>query len=158
MKNFDIDTDSKTVTIAVNPKIYPLEVVYSAAYTFLDRSYVIIDGDPDKEILVQLKAKNNDENLEILAQNFNNELVGYAVYVVQAARTSTIRQTIVERALKTVDKVEEEKEDSDYLEDTLGIAKPWTPDSAKGLELPEELKEDELKNSVEKKENEGETN
>ena len=142
MKNFDIDANLKAVTITVNPKIYPLEVVYSAAYTFLDRSYVIIDGDPNEEIFVQLKAKKDDENLELLAQNFNNELVSYAVYVVQAARTSAVRQAIVERALKTVGIVEEEiGEDFDYVEDPLGIAKPWTPESAEGLELPEELKE-----------------
>ena len=43
------------VILTVNPKIYPLETVYSAAYTFLDKAYILLDGDPKKEIIVKLK-------------------------------------------------------------------------------------------------------
>jgi hypothetical protein len=57
MENFEIDKESNSVVVSVNPKIFPLEVIYSAAYVFLDRAYIMIDGDPQEDILVQLKTK-----------------------------------------------------------------------------------------------------
>ncbi len=143
MGNFEVDRESNSVIVSVNSKIFPLEVIYSAAYVFLDRVYVMMDGNPQESIVVQLKAKNSNEDLQSLALEFNNELVSYAVYVVQAARTSEIRKAIVQRALATVEEAAEESEEEiekpeeegpfEYVEDPLGIAKPWTPESAKGI-------------------------
>jgi His-Xaa-Ser system protein HxsD len=158
IKNFKIDKKENSVFLFINPKIYPLEVLYSAGYVLLDRAYVILDGDPKKEIIVQLKAKSKNENLEELALDFNNELISYAVYVVQAARTDEIRKAIVERALLTAEEIipkeesfprgskkEEffEEEEDEWIDDPLGIAKPWTPEAAKGIKPLEELEEDE---------------
>ena len=144
MEKFEIDKESNSVVISVNPKIFPLEVIYSAAYVFLDKAYVMMDGNPKENIAVQLKAKNSGEDLQSLALEFNNELVSYSVYVVQAARTSEIRKAIVQRALATIEesdiKLEEEFEP---IEDPLGIAKPWTEESAKGLKPIEEMKSEE---------------
>lgn len=147
MEKIKIDKRDNAVTVSINPNIYPLEVVYSAAYMFLDKVYVFIDGNTDKEILVRLKPKNKGEDLEELAGLFNNELVNYSVYVVQAARSSSIRDAIIRAAL-AVEKTEEPEEESEeeaeeeksFVEDTLGIAKPWTPEKAKGIKLPEEIK------------------
>ena len=159
MENFKIDKKTKTVIISINPKIFPLEVIYSAAYMLLDRAHIIIDGNPKKKILVQLKAKKKDD-LTKLAYEFNDELINYSVYVVQAARTSGIRQAIVQRALGVVEEYEkelkeaesnqkeEEIEEIDFVEDPLGIAKPWTPEMAKGIKAPEEI-EKELEESEE---------
>jgi len=139
ISNLEMDAKGNSVLIAVNPKIYPLEVIYSAAYMFLDRAYVVIDGDPEAEVVVQLKAKGK-EDLEKMAFEFQNELVNYAVYVVQAARTSEIRKAIVEKALDVREEPEEEEcEECEEMDDPLGISKPWTPDSAKGLKVPEGL-------------------
>jgi His-Xaa-Ser system protein HxsD len=144
VEKFEIDKESNSVVISVNPKIFPLEVIYSAAYVFLDKAYVMMDGNPQENIAVQLKAKNSGEDLQSLALEFNNELVSYSVYVVQAARTSEIRKAIVQRALATIEesdiKLEEEFEP---IEDPLGIAKPWTEESAKGLKPIEEMKSEE---------------
>lgn len=96
-----IDAKAKTIVVSVNPKIYPLEVIYSAAYVFLDRAYLAIDGDPEKEVLVQIKPKNAGEDPEKLGNEFNNELVNYSVYVVQAVRNQPLRKAIIERALFT---------------------------------------------------------
>jgi His-Xaa-Ser system protein HxsD len=144
VEKFEIDKESNSVVISVNPKIFPLEVIYSASYVFLDKAYVMMDGNPQENIAVQLKAKNSGEDLQSLALEFNNELVSYSVYVVQAARTSEIRKAIVQRALATIEesdiKLEEEFEP---IEDPLGIAKPWTEESAKGLKPIEEMKSEE---------------
>jgi hypothetical protein len=67
-------------------------------------------------------------------------LVSYAVYVVQAARSSQIRGAIVQRALgvieESIKKPEIEdlsEEELEPIEDPLEISKPWTPESQKGI-------------------------
>jgi His-Xaa-Ser system protein HxsD len=150
MENFSIDKKSKTVTINVNPKIFPLEVIYSAAYVLLNKAHAIIDGDPEKKISIKLKAKKSG-NLADLAQEFNDELVNYSMYVVQASGTSGIRQAIINRALGVLEEDEEEYDEEneeagfDPSEDPLGISKPWSPEMAKGIELPEDLENEEHK-------------
>ena len=200
MKNFEITPDN-TIIISVNPKLYALEIVYSAAYMFIDKFYTILNGNPEKEIDVELIPKSKDiskEELEKAALEFNNELINYSVYAVQAARTSGIRQAIIQAALSPVvkkndenDKEMEEVEleltcpycgkkfktytdvypyehgiiniearcpfckktfnedvniddfrmkdsDIEFVEDPLGIAKPWTPDKAPKNTLTEQ--------------------
>jgi len=159
-KNFKIDRRARLVTISVNPSIFPLEVVYSAAYVFMNDAYVILDGDPKSKILVHLKAKNSRKDLEALALEFNNELLNYAVYAVQAAKTQEIRKAIVERALMTNTLLEEsleyeepkKEEKVEFIEDPLGIAKPWTPEMAAGLKPPKIDEKVERKKETEEQE------
>ena len=101
INNLEIDKKGGYLIVSINPKIYPLEVIYSAAYVFLDKAYLIIDGDPEEEIFVQMKPKSSKENLERIGNEFNNELVNYSVYVVQAVRNQPLRKAIIERALLT---------------------------------------------------------
>lgn len=123
------------VVVQVNPKLYPLEAVYSAAYVFLDRAYVLLDGDPKKTVLVKLKPKNK-ESLEKLGGEFLNELINYADYNRRARETKEIREMLLQRAMitndpsvlqddKEIDKMMEELEDDDFIDDPEGIAIPW---------------------------------
>ena len=138
MKKSNLDIKDDCVVLSINPKVYPLEVVYSAAYVFLDRAYVLLDGDPIKEILVELKPKNK-EDLEKLGREFNNELINYADYKKRAENTKKIREMLLQRALITNDpssisnpdlggefeELMKDSEEDDYLEDPEGIAIPW---------------------------------
>ncbi len=133
INNMEINEKDNSVIITINPKIYPLEIVYSATYIFIDRAYVLIDGDPEKKMLVELKLKEKG-NLEELGREFNNELINYAVYAVQSARTQSVRDALVQKVFEanTVEK-DESTEVTDscdckgYEEDSLGISTPWTP-------------------------------
>ncbi len=134
--NFDIREDC--VILSINPKLYPLETIYSAAYVFLDKAYILLDGDPKKRIFIELKPKGK-ENLEKLGREFNNELINYADYRERARQTKKIRETLLQRALITNDpslledinldkemkELEIDDEDEDYLDDPEGIAIPW---------------------------------
>ncbi len=131
------------IIISISPKIYPLDVIYSAAYVFLDKAYVLLNGNPEKEIVVELrpKEKSKKRELEKLGREFSNELLNYAFYKKQSERNAPIRQAILQRALLTSElqpeeegarKIEEigeaekfEESDNDYLEDPEGIAIPW---------------------------------
>jgi His-Xaa-Ser system protein HxsD len=116
INNLEIDKKGEYLIVSVNPKIYPLEIIYSAAYVFLDRAYLLIDGNPKREIFVQMKPKNKNEDMEKLGNEFNNELVNYAVYVVQAVRNQPLRKAIIERALVTNLQKGVSEKDEEYCE------------------------------------------
>ena len=96
--NLEIYSDH--VIVSVNPKIYTLDVVYSAAYVLIDRAYIVINGDPEEEIIVEIRAKDKTKNEEI-GRDFNNELINYAVYKSQSAANQEVKDAIVKRALLT---------------------------------------------------------
>ena len=129
MQNVEIDQDQATVKI--NPKVYPIEAVYSAAYVFMDRAYIMLDGDPDTEILVRIKLK-SEGSLKDIGDEFNNELLSFAEYLSRARETKKLREMFLQRAIITNDpgmsepSGENQSEQSDVvLEDPEGIAIPW---------------------------------
>jgi|TARA_Y100000310_G_scaffold22431_1_gene21521 His-Xaa-Ser system protein HxsD len=129
--NINIVGDS--VLLNINPELYNLETIYSAAYVFLDRAYIILGGDPKKEIIVKLKPKNNTD-LEKLGGDFFNELINYSDYQKRSEKTKKIREAIMQRALITNENIGQGElsddwlsdfEDDDLLDDPEGIAVPW---------------------------------
>ena len=129
--NIKINKEDGSVLISVNPEIYPLAVIYSAAYVFTEKAYIILDGNPHEEVLVQIKAKNKKDNPKTLADEFGNELLNYAVYKSQSEKNKEIRKAILQRVLLTNIKVKPQKDDfqnikeDDYKKDPEGILKPF---------------------------------
>jgi len=124
------------LVISLNPKIYPLEAIYGACYVFIDRAYLFLDGDLNKEVKIFLKGKKelSPKELEKLAGEFENELLNYSLRLSIAKNTKNIRETIVERALfsvlpheKELEKINKSEQiDEKTIEnDPLGIAVPW---------------------------------
>ena len=95
----NIETHKNFIIISINPKLYPLSVIYSAAYALLDKAHAIVDGDPTTEILVELRPKEEDQDLKELGYLFNDELINYAVYTIQADRNKELRELIMNNAL-----------------------------------------------------------
>ncbi len=131
VNNFEIHKKDNYVLVSVNPKLYSLEVVYSAAYSMIDRVYVILGGDPEQEILAELRPKKG-KNLEEIGREFNNELINYAVYIMQSERNKKEKETLIKRALLT--NVQTPEVSSENVDDIIGkppvedpenIAKPW---------------------------------
>lgn len=118
----NLEIHPKHVVVSVNPKIYGLDIVYSAGYVLMDRAYVVIDGDPDEEIVVELRPKKKGD-LETLGRDFNSELLNYAVYKSQAAANKEVKDALVQRAMLT--NVGQIDSDDAYLDDPEGIAIPW---------------------------------
>jgi len=128
MPEFKIKKTKSQIEVIINPKIYPLEAVYGAAYVFLDRAYLKLDGDPEKKILVQIKSKENysKKKLENLAGDFLNELLNYGLRYQISKNNRKIREYIVGTALLSAlgENLKEEVKE-DWQKDTLGIAVPW---------------------------------
>ena len=121
-EKFKTEKKNSSIILFVNPELYPLDVIYSAAYVFLDRAYILLDGDAKKEVLVQLKPK-QECDLDKLGGEFSNELLNYAFYKTQSKKNEKIRNMIIERALLTNE--QDSLIEGDYVEDPEGIAVPW---------------------------------
>ncbi len=104
LDNIEIHKDF--AIISVNPKLYPLSVIYSAAYWLLDRVHIIVDGDPETEILIEIRPKKDEElDLKEIGYEFNDELINYSVYTVQATRNQKLRERIIDNALANIEPV-----------------------------------------------------
>lgn len=129
-----IDLKDNQIIFSLNAKNYPKEAIYSTAYIFLDRAYIYLDGDPEKEVIVFLKGKENlnKPQLEALRGEFLNELLNYLLRVEVAQSNQKIREYIVASSLVASlpsellnQSAQAEAESSDWKEDPLGIAVPW---------------------------------
>jgi His-Xaa-Ser system protein HxsD len=142
-----ISEKKSKITIKIAPRIYPLEVIYGAAYSFVDRAYIDIGGNPKRQVLVTLAGKEDlsRKELERLAGEFRNELLNYALRRAISQNNKELREYIVSRALfSSVVPAEEEfglvkkkiqeaeKKDrakkikkGDFIDDPFGIAVPW---------------------------------
>lgn len=136
MKNnnfsFNADLAKKELIFNINTEIYPLSVIYQTAYFFLDRVYVVLDGDPTKEleVIFKLKLDFKTGELEKIAKEFYNELLNQLLRAKVNQSNAKIREYIVSQALynavpNDVDDLLKEVEDEDWQEDPLGIAKTW---------------------------------
>jgi len=122
--NLEINKKDGYVMVSVNPKIYPLDIVLSAGYVFTERCYVLVDGDPEEELIVELRPKKK-ESIENLGRDFNNELINYANYAVRALKNERMREMIVQRALQTNSEEPKPGPDKPWFDDPEGIAVPW---------------------------------
>ena len=90
----------KKVSILIDSKIYPLEAVHAAAYTFTGRAYVKISAKSSRMIKVTLAGKEEGmSNPARLEGEFMNELLHHALRLKIAASNRNIREYIVTRAI-----------------------------------------------------------
>ncbi len=131
----DISFRAGSALVSVNPKVYPVGVVLSAAYSLLDKGYFWVGGSPDNELVVELQSKSGKSRkaLERLCREFSEELLNCAVYALQSANNKPLREAILRAALfvntpKKAAAIDATKGKNSYKTDPEEIAKPWTPD------------------------------
>lgn len=141
MKGIEIAEDGEYAIVSVNPEIYSLPTIYSAAYVFLDRAYVVIDKDAGK-IVVCLKPK-DDKEPEKLGMEFHNELLNYANYSSNVKENNEITKMIVQRALLSADSsLAQDMEDKEIEELIKELEKEEDKDIKK---VVKELKDEDKK-------------
>jgi len=119
------------ISISLDPAIYPLEAIYGAAYVFIGRAYLFLERNADKDIVVNIKGKQNltEDQMQALKGEFLNELLNCALRNTISKRNQKIREEIVTTALTTSfcnpRKKEPAPDKKIWKEDTLGIALPW---------------------------------
>ena len=134
MTKFKLNQKENKIVVPVNPQLYSLEAIYGAAYVFLDRAYLFLDGNPKSQVMVTLKGKErlNKKQLKDLAGEFYNELLNCALRNQISKNNQKIREYIVARALfstteekKAKKEIKKETKKEEWQKDTLGIAIPW---------------------------------
>ena len=131
-EKISVDARDNSARISLNAKIYPKDVVYSAAYVFTDRAYIILGGDPEGEMTVEMRPK-GDVNPEEIAMEFHNELLNYLVYKKMVEKTGPLRNLIVQRALMTAS----EPPPEDLIAVPEGVIETWNEDES--VEDPENI-------------------
>jgi His-Xaa-Ser system protein HxsD len=137
--NLTLEQDRARLDVSL--RIYPLEAVFGACYSLIDRCYVFLDKPEPYRIAVYLKQRGDEPKpacLEAIAGELSNALLQETMRLKVAKRTGKIREMIVGRALLSAeplslpDLAEPENDfdegaasPADYEEDPLGIAIPW---------------------------------
>jgi len=86
--------------VTVKTAVYPLEAIYAACYSLMDRAYFHLDGDPQKQIRVSIKEKAGAARKGgPIADEFENELLHHALRLKISKANQKIREYIVTQAL-----------------------------------------------------------
>lgn len=141
-----LDPTTSTLTLSLDIAIYPRDVLYAAAYVFLDRAYVLLDRDGSR-LLVHLHGKQplDEGTLRAMAGEFGNELLAQALRHRVAKANQRIIEDITALAISGAagsGRAPAEAEDAmidmsdpgddGFLDDPLSIATPW--EKKKGAE------------------------
>ena len=86
---------------SINPKIYPIDIVYSASYIMIDKAFILLDGDPFREIKVEIRKKGKEQDIKQVIEEFNQELLNYAVYRSQTEKNKALTDAVMEKILLT---------------------------------------------------------
>ena len=141
-----LDPTTATLTLSLDVGLYPRDVLYAAAYVFLDRAYVLLDRQ-DSRFFVRFRSKRPLEAsvFEALAGEFENELLAQALrHRVVDANQRIIEDVVAVAIAGAAAGVEPDAEhpplvplrgDGDpgdpedgFLTDPQGIARPWEPE------------------------------
>lgn len=134
-----LDAQASTMTLSLDISLYPRDVLYGAAYVFLDRAYVLLDRDGAR-FLVHLRGKQalDEGTLRGMAGEFENELLAQALRHAVVKANQRIIEGITALAItgaagpppgeeRADDPMLVDLHDPDdgVLDDPLGLAVPW---------------------------------
>jgi His-Xaa-Ser system protein HxsD len=137
---------TSTLTLSLDSGLYPRDVVYAAAYVFLDRAYVLLDRDGAR-LLIHLRGKQplDEAVLRAMAGEFGNELLAQALRQRVARANQRIIEDVTALAISGAAGPErrpaaaesvmidmDDPGDDGFLDDPLSIATPW--EKKKGAE------------------------
>jgi len=112
--------------------LYPKDAIYGAAYAFIDRCYVHLDRAGERRIRVTLTPKKPGADIEALAGEFQNELLGQAWRRQIMEENRTLIESITTRALAGAagppgldELLAMDIGEATAFEDPLGIAMSW---------------------------------
>ena len=134
-----LDPTTATMTLSLDADLYSRDVVYAAAYVFLDRAYVLLDRDGGR-IVVHLRGKReiDEATLRAMAGEFENELLAQALRQQVAKANRRIIEDITALAINGAAGYDAPGDAADglidlddaqdgFVDDPLGIGRPWEP-------------------------------
>ena len=139
-----LDAATSTLTLSLDIGLYSRDVLYAAAYVFLDRAYVLLDR-VESRFVVHLRGKRplDEPVLQAMAGEFENELLAQALRHQVADANQRIIEEVVAvaiagaagdpdgtagTALEGAPLVDANDPEDGFVEDAGGIARPWEPE------------------------------
>ncbi len=128
------DLESGSATLTLDVSLYPLEAVYSSAYVFIDRCYVLLDKGADGRISVALAPKKGEATPELLRSlvgEFSNELLSASWRLQITRENKALIESVTLQAIggamgpPTLDDLASFDFTEEPFEDPLGIAISW---------------------------------
>lgn len=134
------DLEEGAAHLSLDEGVYPIEAVYGASYTFIDRCYVLVDRPQPGRFRVVLTPKSGEADeaaLRALAGEFANELLSCAwrhrITRDNRATIEAVTMQAIAGAMgpPSLDELEDFDFSEEPFEDPLGIAQSWEEKYAK---------------------------
>lgn len=128
------DLEDGSVHLAVDDAVYPLDALYGASFTFIDRCFVLIDRPAAgryRVVLAPKKPGGSEDELRSLAGEFANELLACAWRHRIARENRATIEAVTMQAISgamgppTLDELERFDFTEEPFDDPLGIAMSW---------------------------------
>ncbi len=125
-----LDPASSTLVLSLDVDLYSRDVLYAAAYVFIDRAYILLDRDADR-YMVRMRAKQKmpDETMRAMAGEFENELLAQALREQVGKANQAIIEGITALAISGATAVAESHADGPgldgFVDDPKGLGAPW---------------------------------
>jgi His-Xaa-Ser system protein HxsD len=84
--------------LTVDTQIYGEEALFRACYAFTDRCYLFLRDRGQSSVTVVFRKRQSPRTLDVLVEDFANELISQRVRASLAAETKRIRELIVTQA------------------------------------------------------------
>lgn len=141
----EADLSAQAATLTVDESVYPLDAIYGATFTLLDRAYVLLDrAAPGRvRITVTPKAGADEAALRAIAGELQNELLSCAWRAQIVRDNRAVIEAVTMQALAgamgppTLDDLKDFDFSEEPFEDPLGIGLSWEEKYKKGKK-PEE--------------------
>ncbi|MBT3463550.1 hypothetical protein HN451_01070 [archaeon] len=76
MTNIEVDNDVGEVKLVLDTKFYGSDAIMKTAKEYLDSCWVFLDGDVQDKLLVTLKPKSKEIDINTLGYEFCNYILG----------------------------------------------------------------------------------
>lgn len=90
-------------TLTVDTQIYGPEALFRACYAFTDRCYLFLREAGPSKVTVFFRKRQSPRTLEVLMEEFVNELIDQRLRALLAAETKVVREMIVAQAFAEAD-------------------------------------------------------
>lgn len=130
----DVDVSASAVTVTVDESVYPLDAVYGASYTFLDRCYVLLDRAAPSRVRITLTPKKESTDpatLRTYVGELQNELLSCAWRSQIVRENRAVIEAVTLQAVSgamgppTLDDLKDFDFSEEPFEDPLGIGLSW---------------------------------
>lgn len=128
------DVSAAAVTVIVDDSLYPLDAVYGASYTFLDRCYVLLDRAAPGKVRITLTPKKDttgQSDLRSWAGELQNELLSCAWRSQIVRENRAVIEAVTLQAISgamgppSLDDLKDFDFSEEPFEDPLGIGLSW---------------------------------